>query len=160
MAASADTALWETRIRSDRMIFAISGAFAIIFSMSSAKITCHDLIQTLRKAYDENRLESRLKHFAKYKLLIIDEIGYLPVDKTGANLLFQLIAKRYEHNSTIITTNQPFSKWGDVFSDSMLANAILDRLLHHSHVVKMVGPSYRTKDYYDLLDSGEQNQSR
>ena len=117
-------------------------------------ITCHDLIQTLRKAYDENRLESRLKHFAKYKLLIIDEIGYLPVDKTGANLLFQLIAKRYEHNSTIITTNQPFSKWGDVFSDSMLANAILDRLLHHSHVVKMVGPSYRTKDYYDLLDSG------
>lgn len=123
-------------------------------------ITCHDLIQTLRKAYDENRLESRLKHFAKYKLLIIDEIGYLPVDKTGANLLFQLIAKRYEHNSTIITTNQPFSKWGDVFSDSMLANAILDRLLHHSHVVKMVGPSYRTKDYYDLLDSGEQNQSR
>ena len=123
-------------------------------------ITCHDLIQTLRKAYDENRLESRLKHFAKYKLLIIDEIGYLPVDKTGANLLFQLIAKRYEHNSTIITTNQPFSKWGDVFSDSMLANAILDRLLHHSHVVKMVGPSYRTKDYYDLLDSVEQNQSR
>ena len=123
-------------------------------------ITCHDLIQTLRKAHDENRLESRLKHFSKYKLLIIDEIGYLPVDKTGANLLFQLIAKRYEHNSTIITTNQPFSKWGDVFSDSMLANAILDRLLHHSHVLKMVGPSYRTKDYYDLLDSGEQNQSR
>lgn len=123
-------------------------------------ITCHDLIQTLRKAYDENRLESRLKHFAKYKLLIIDEIGYLPVDKTGANLLFQLIAKRYEHNSTIITTNQPFSKWGDVFSDSMLANAILDGLLHHSHVVKMVGPSYRIKAYYDLLDSGEQNQSR
>lgn len=119
-------------------------------------ITCHDLIQTLRKAYDENRLEARLKHFAKYKLLIIDEIGYLPVDKTGANLLFQLIAKRYEHNSTIITTNQPFSKWADVFSDAMLANAMLDRLLHHSHVIKMVGPSYRTKDYYDLLDAEDQ----
>ena len=115
-------------------------------------ITCHDLIQTLRKAHDENRLEARLKHFSKYKLLIIDEIGYLPVDKTGANLFFQLIAKRYEHNSTIITTNQPFSKWGEVFSDATLANAILDRLLHHSHVVKMVGPSYRTKDYYDLVD--------
>ncbi len=119
-------------------------------------ITCHDLIQTLRKAYDENRLEARLKHFSKYKLLIIDEIGYLPVDKTGANLLFQLIAKRYEHSSTIITTNQPFSKWGDVFSDAMLANAILDRLLHHSHVIKMIGPSYRTKDYYDLLDAEDQ----
>ena len=119
-------------------------------------ITCHDLIQTLKKAYNENRLEARLKHFAKYKLLIIDEIGYLPVDKTGANLLFQLIAKRYEQHSTIITTNQPFSKWGDLFSDSMLANAILDRLLHHAHVIKMVGPSYRTKDYYDLLEPEQQ----
>lgn len=75
-------------------------------------ITCHDLIQNLRKAYDENRLESRLKHYSKYRLLIIDEIGYLPIDQLGANLFFQLITKRYEHNSTIITTNQPFSKWG------------------------------------------------
>lgn len=123
-------------------------------------ITCHDLIQTLRKAYDENRLEARLKHFAKYKLLIIDEIGYLPIDKIGANLFFQLIAKRYEHTSTIITTNQPFSKWGELFSDAMLANAILDRLLHHSHVIKMVGPSYRTKDYYDLIDTDEATPGR
>lgn len=123
-------------------------------------ITCHDLIQTLRKAHDENRLEARLKHFSKYKLLIIDEIGYLPVDKTGANLFFQLIAKRYEHNSTIITTNQPFSKWGEVFSDAMLANAILDRLLHHSHVIKMIGPSYRTKDYYDLVDAEDKQNHR
>ena len=114
-------------------------------------ITCHDLIQNLRKAYDENRLEARLKHYNKYRLLIIDEIGYLPVDHLGANLFFQLITKRYEHNSTIITTNQPFSKWGDVFSAVTLANAILDRLLHHSHIVKIVGPSYRTKDVYDLI---------
>ena len=114
-------------------------------------ITCHDLIQNLRKAYDENRLEARLKHYNKYRLLIIDEIGYLPIDHLGANLFFQLITKRYEHNSTIITTNQPFSKWGDVFSDVTLANAILDRLLHHSHIVKIVGPSYRTKDVYELI---------
>ncbi len=120
-------------------------------------ITCHDLIQSLKKAHEENRLEQRLKHYCKYKLLIIDEIGYLPVDKTGANLFFQLITKRYEKHSTIITTNQPFSKWGEVFADTMLANAILDRLLHHSHVVKMVGPSYRTKDYYDLLDSEDKS---
>lgn len=119
-------------------------------------ITCHDLIQTLRKAHEENRLEHRLRHFCKHKLLIIDEIGYLPVDKTGANLFFQLIAKRYEHASTIITTNQPFSKWGEVFSDPTLANAILDRLLHHSHVIKMVGPSYRTKDVYDLIENDRQ----
>lgn len=114
-------------------------------------ITCHDLIQNLRKAYNENRLEARLKHYSKYRVLIIDEIGYLPVDKLGANLFFQLITKRYERNSTIITTNQPFSKWGDVFSDMTLANAILDRLLHHSHVIKIIGPSYRTKDVYDYI---------
>lgn len=114
-------------------------------------ITCHDLIQKLNKAHSENRLETKLKHFAKHKLLIIDEIGYLPVDKQGANLFFQLIAKRYEKNSTIITTNQPFSKWGEVFSDVTLANAILDRLLHHSHILKITGPSYRLKDVYDEI---------
>lgn len=114
-------------------------------------ISCHDLIQNLRNAYNENRLEARLKHYNKYKVLIIDEIGYLPIDQLGANLFFQLITKRYEHNSTIITTNQPFSKWGDVFSDATLANAILDRLLHHSHIIKIVGPSYRTKDVYEMI---------
>ncbi len=117
-------------------------------------ISCHDLIQNLKKAHEENRLETRLKHYNKYKLLIIDEIGYLPIDKQGANLFFQLIAKRYEHTSTIITTNQPFSKWGEVFSDMTLANAILDRLLHHSHVIKIVGPSYRTKNFRDLMGEG------
>jgi DNA replication protein DnaC len=119
-------------------------------------ITCHDLIQNLRKAYHENRLEIRLKHYSKYKVLIIDEIGYLPIDKLGANLFFQLITKRYEHTSTIITTNQPFSKWGEVFSDVTLANAILDRLLHHSHVIKIVGPSYRTKDIMELMKDSQQ----
>lgn len=114
-------------------------------------ISCHDLIQNLRNAYNENRLEARLKHYTKYKLLIIDEIGYLPIDKLGANLFFQLITKRYERSSTIITTNQPFSKWGEVFSDATLANAILDRLLHHAHIMKIIGPSYRTKDVYEMI---------
>lgn len=118
-------------------------------------ITCHDLIQQLNKAHSENRLETKLKHFAKHKLLIIDEIGYLPVDKQGANLFFQLIAKRYENNSTIITTNQPFSKWSDVFSDAVLASAILDRLLHHSHILKITGPSYRLKDVYEEINERE-----
>lgn len=116
-------------------------------------ISCHDLIMQLNKAYAENRLESKLKHFAKYKLLIIDEIGYLPIDRQGANLFFQLINKRYEKNSTIITTNQPFSKWGEVFSDVTLANAILDRLIHHSSIVKITGPSYRLKGKMDLLEA-------
>lgn len=116
-------------------------------------ISCHDLIMQLNKAHSENRLEIKLKHYAKYKLLIIDEIGYLPIDKQGANLLFQLIAKRYEKNSTIITTNQMFSKWGEVFSDPIIANALLDRLIHHSHIVKINGPSYRIKDKIDISES-------
>lgn len=109
-------------------------------------ISCHDLITQLSLAFRENRLETRLRHFGKYRLLIIDEIGYLPIDKQSANLFFQLIARRYEKCSTIITTNQPFSKWAEVFDDSVIASAILDRLLHHSTVVNITGKSYRTKD--------------
>ena len=99
------------------------------------------------------RLDKQLQHFTQYKLLIIDEIGYLPVDKQGANLFFQLIAKRYEKHSTIITTNQSFNKWGEVFNDSIIANAILDRLLHHSSVINIKGTSYRIKDKIVESDS-------
>lgn len=118
-------------------------------------ISCHDLITQLNKAHYENKLDTRIKHFCRYELLIIDEIGYLPVDKQGANLFFQLIAKRYEKHSTIITTNQTFNKWGDVFSDNVLANAILDRLLHHSTVINIKGTSYRIKDKLQHLDDDE-----
>ncbi len=107
---------------------------------------CHELLQNLKKAHLENRLETRLKHYAKYKLLIIDEIGYLPINKEEGNIFFQLINKRYEKSSTIITTNKEFSKWHEIFGDVIIANAILDRLLHHSVVEKIVGRSYRTKD--------------
>ena len=79
----------------------------------------------------------------------------LPRD--GANLFFQLIAKRYEESSTIITTNQPFSKWGEVFSDNTLANAILDRLLHHSSIIKITGPSYRLKGKIEEMESRVKN---
>lgn len=109
-------------------------------------INCNDLILALKKAYLQNRLNDKLKTLSKYKLLIIDEVGYLPIDVDAANMLFQLINKRYEKNSTIITTNKPFAKWGDLFGDNMIANAILDRLLHHSHVINISGRSYRTKD--------------
>lgn len=109
-------------------------------------INCNDLIENLKKAHSHNRLDDKLKTLSKYKLLIIDEVGYLPIDTEAANMLFQLINKRYERNSTIITTNKSFSKWGELFGDNMIANAILDRLLHHSHVISITGKSYRTKD--------------
>lgn len=109
-------------------------------------INCNDLIQALRKSYLQNSLDDKLKTLSKYKLLIIDEVSYLPIDKDAANMLFQLINKRYEKTSTIITTNKPFSEWGELFGDTMIANAILDRLLHHSHIININGNSYRLKD--------------
>lgn len=110
-------------------------------------IKCNDLIMNLRKAKIENRLETRLKHYAKYKLLIIDEIGYLPIDEADAKLFFQLIDIRYEKKSTIFTTNSNFKSWGEIFQDPKIANAILDRVLHHATVVNIVGDSYRIKDH-------------
>lgn len=109
-------------------------------------ISCNDLITNLSNAFKENRLESKIKFYCKYKLLIIDEIGYLPITKDEANMFFQLIAKRYENKSTIITTNQQFSKWGEVFGDTIIASAIIDRLVHHSIIINIKGKSYRIKD--------------
>lgn len=110
-------------------------------------IKCNNLIMNLKKAQLENRLENRLKHYAKYKLLIIDEIGYLPIDSEDAKLFFQLIDMRYEKKSTILTTNANFKDWGDIFQDTKIANAILDRVLHHATVVNITGSSYRLKDH-------------
>lgn len=123
--------------------------------VSTYFISCHDLISQLSLAHSENRLVDKIKQYNRYKLLIIDEVGYLPVDKTGANLLFQLLAKRYEKYSTIVTSNQPFSKWGEVLSDSTLASAILDRLLHHSYVFNITGNSYRIKN--KMIEKRDEN---
>ena len=125
------------------------GIEAASMRTSTYFIGCNDLVLQLKKAHIENRLEQRLKFFSKYKLLIIDEVGFLPLDTESSNLLFQLIARRYEKNSTIVTTNKSLSRWGEVFGDPVIANAILDRLLHHSTVINIVGRSYRTKDIID-----------
>lgn len=116
-------------------------------------ISFENLINQLKRALIENRLEARMKFFSRYKVLIIDEIGYMPVDIDAANLFFQLIARRYEKHCTIITTNTPFSRWGEVFGSPTLANAVLDRLLHHSSVVSIKGPSYRLKEKRAFLES-------
>ena len=112
--------------------------------VSTYFIKCHDLISQLKKAHIENRLETRIKHFSKYRLLIIDEIGYLPIGEKEAKMFFQLIDMRYEKKSTIITSNIKLSDWGKIFSDSLIASAILDRLVHHSSIVNILGNSYRT----------------
>ena len=117
--------------------------------MQTYYIKCHDLIENLRRAQLENRLADRIKHYSKYRLLIIDEIGYLPIEKEDSKLFFQLIDRRYEKKSTIFTTNINFSEWGNTFRDPIIANAILDRVLHHAHVIQITGKSYRLKDYFN-----------
>lgn len=112
--------------------------------VSTYFIKCQDLIEQLKKAYWENKLDSRIKHFSKYKLLIIDEIGYLPIGEQEAKMFFQLIDRRYEKKSTIVTSNINLSDWNQIFVDNMLASAILDRLVHHSNIVNILGNSYRT----------------
>jgi DNA replication protein DnaC len=104
------------------------------------------LIATLTKAYADNRLEERLKQYCLPRLLVIDEIGYIPIDRHGAHLFFQLISRRYERGAIILTSNQSFGQWADVFGDPIIATAILDRLLHHSHGLNMKGDSSRLKE--------------
>ena len=111
-------------------------------------IKCSNLLESLHKSHVEGRLNERLKKLSGYKLLIIDELGYLPITKDDAKLFFQLIDRRYERNSTIITTNINFSQWDEVFGDPMIASAIVDRLLHHATVVPIKGKSFRLAHIY------------
>jgi DNA replication protein DnaC len=103
------------------------------------------MVASLAKAHNEGRLDDRLMHFSKPKLLILDELGYLPFERNAAHLLFQLVARRYERGSILLTSNRSVSEWGAVFDDAVLATAILDRLLHHSHVITIRGDSYRLR---------------
>ena len=111
-------------------------------------ITAADLLLILTTAHRQNNLADALRRFVNpYRLLVIDEIGYLPMSREQANLFFQIIAKRYERGSLIVTSNLPFGQWDQTFaSDATLTAAMLDRLLHHAHVVAIQGESYRLKD--------------
>ncbi|MBA3587702.1 MAG: ATP-binding protein [Chloroflexi bacterium] len=104
------------------------------------------LVASLAKAHADGRLEERLTHFAKPKLLIVDELGYLPLEPDAAHLFFQLVSRRYERGATLITSNRAVGEWGAVFGDAVVATAILDRLLHHSHVITIRGDSYRLRE--------------
>jgi DNA replication protein DnaC len=107
--------------------------------------TAMNLITSLSKAETEGQLHDKLAFYAKPKLLIIDELGYLPFEKRSAHLFFQLVSRRYERGSLMITTNQAVTQWGAVFGDDVTAAALLDRLLHHSHTLMIQGESYRLK---------------
>jgi len=109
-------------------------------------VNTSNLIERLKKANREGILEKKLKDFTKHKLLIIDEMGYLPFDEEGAHCLFQLISKRYEKSSTIFTSNKSYGEWGEIFKDHVIAAAVLDRILHHCTTINIKGDSYRLKE--------------
>jgi DNA replication protein DnaC len=108
-------------------------------------MTAHDLVNDLGRAYREGRLDRRMRVYLAPKVLIIDEMGYLPLDELGATIFFQLVSARYERGSIILTSNKSYGDWGSVFGDPIIATAILDRLLHHSTTINIRGESYRLK---------------
>jgi DNA replication protein DnaC len=109
--------------------------------------TAVDIINTLTAAQINHRLKTELKKLISPSVLVIDEVGYLPIDKTGADLLFQVISQRYEQGSIVLTTNQPYKSWPKLFNnDATLTSAVLDRLLHHAETIVLEGKSYRMKD--------------
>ena len=104
------------------------------------------LVQTLKRDYDLKRLEYRIKTYLRFRLMIVDEIGYLPLTREESNLFFQFVSSRYEKRSTIYTSNKSFSEWGEILGDQVMAAAVLDRILHHCVAVNIRGESYRLKD--------------
>jgi DNA replication protein DnaC len=110
-----------------------------------------DLLGQLARAEREGRLQERIRFFARAALLIVDEIGYLPVVPRGGNLFFQLVNARYERGAMILTSNRGFAEWGEVFGDPVVATALLDRLLHHAVVVQIEGSSYRLRQHAELM---------
>ncbi len=119
---------------------AVRLGYTVLFVPATALLT------TLAKAHAEGRLEEKLGFYAKPKLLIIDELGYLPFEANAAHLFFQLVSRRYERGSLLVTSNRSVGEWGTVFGDPVVATAILDRLLHHSHVLTIRGDSYRLRE--------------
>ena len=113
--------------------------------------TASNWITRLGEAHRAGRLEAELKKIRRYKLIIIDEVGYIPFDQDAANLFFQLIASRYEQGSVMVTSNLPFGRWGETFSDDIVAAAMIDRLVHHAEVLTLTGDSYRTRQRRELL---------
>lgn len=108
-------------------------------------ISCHELLLRLRAAYEKGTIERVIKRYVRYDVLIIDEIGYLPIQKVEADLFFQLLTLRYEQKTTMVTSNITLSRWGELFQNTEIAAAILDRLVHHAKIFKITGKSYRLK---------------
>ena len=136
--------LGKTHLATALGIAACQQSYSVLFTSAI------DAVNTLTASQAAGRLKKDLGKFLRPRVLLLDELGYLPIDKAGADLLFQIISQRYENGSTIITTNRVFKKWPEIFNnDSTLTSAVLDRLLHHAETVKIEGRSFRMKDKID-----------
>jgi DNA replication protein DnaC len=124
---------------------------AVKAGKSVAFSTLADIIASLVKAEREGQLKERIRFLARASLLVVDEIGYLPVTPGGGNLFFQLVNARYEKGAMILTSNRGFAEWGEVFGDHVVATALLDRLLHHAIVIQIEGSSYRLRQHANLV---------
>src|SRR4051812_31883334 len=124
---------------------AVKAGHSVVFS------TLADLIASLAKAERDGTLHERIRYLSRASLLVVDEIGYLPVVPGGGNLFFQLVNARYEKSAMILTSNRGFAEWGEVFGDPVVATALLDRLLHHAVVIQIEGTSYRLRQHADLV---------
>jgi DNA replication protein DnaC len=122
------------------------GMEAVNHGISVYFTKAHDMLTDLKKAYQEGRIRRRMAMYLRPRLLICDEVGFLPLDKLETDLFFQVISARYERSSTVVTSNKSFGDWGELMGDPVLATAILDRLLHHSHIINIRGESYRLKE--------------
>lgn len=127
------------------------GVTAVRAGKSVYRATLAELIDALIKAEREGRLAEKIRFYARVSLLIVDEIGYLPITIGGANLFFQLVNARYEKGAMILTSNRGFAEWGEIFGDPVVATALLDRLLHHAVVIQIEGASYRLRRHTDLI---------
>lgn len=127
------------------------GVEAVKAGRSVHFLTLADLVGALAKAEREGTLREKIRFYCRFALLIVDEIGYLPVVPGGGNLFFQLVNARYERGAMILTSNRGFAEWGEVFGDPVVATALLDRLLHHAVVVQIEGASYRLRQHADLV---------
>jgi DNA replication protein DnaC len=130
----------KTHLSTGLAVKACEAGYKVLFT------TLNEMLSVLMASLADNSFLSKLRTFVQPPLLVIDEVGYLPVPKEGANFLFQVVAKRYETGSIILTSNKSFADWGEILGDSIIASAILDRLLHHSTIFSIKGSSYRLRE--------------
>ncbi|MEJ8632177.1 IS21-like element helper ATPase IstB [Streptomyces sp. MS2.AVA.5] len=139
----------KTHLAVGLAIAACKAGFSVYFT------SLDDMVRQLKEAEAQGRLAAKMRAYLKPHVLVVDEVGYLPLDRAEANLVFQLVSKRYETGSILLTSNKSFSEWGQVFGDEVLATAILDRLLHHCEVISINGPSFRLKNRFTTIEGDD-----